>query len=75
MENLKLSMMCKAGGPAVIILWVLVGLCYKKFGLDSLYIVLTVLTIILLLLFGYLAIKITFIVISAILDILKERKN
>lgn len=75
MENLKISMICKAGGPAVIILWGLVGLCYNKFGLDSLYIVLTVLTIILLLLFGYLAIKITFVVISSILDLLKERKN
>jgi hypothetical protein len=75
MKNLKISMMHKVGGPAVLILWGLVSLCYKKFGLDSLYIVLTVLTIILLLLFGYLAIKIAFVVISSILGLLKERKN
>lgn len=75
MENVKIPMMAKAGGAAVLILWGLVGLCYKKFGFDSLYVVLAVLSVILLLLFGYLAIMICFVVISSVLEVLKEKKK
>lgn len=75
MENLKLSMLCKAGVPATIILWGLAALCYKKFGLDSLYIFLKVLAVILLLPFCWLAVRVAFGAITAALALLKERKN